>query len=59
MRLLAAADVTEVEVTETAPPRSRQLAGPRRVVRQRDIAQGVSLVVTATVPSPQGEDSHD
>ena len=59
MRRLAEAGVTEIEVAETAPPRARKPAGPRRVVRQRTTAQGVSLVVAATVPSPQGEDSHD
>ena len=58
-RRLAEAGVAKVEVTETASPKARQLAGPRRVVRQRSTAEGVSLIVAATVPSLQGEDSHD
>jgi hypothetical protein len=58
-RRLSAAGVTEIEVTRTAPPRGPHLVGPPRVVRQRGSGAGVSLVVAATVPPPQGDDSHD
>jgi hypothetical protein len=44
-RLLAAAGWTEVDVSETRPPR-RALVGPSRVIRQRVVAdRRVALVV--------------
>ncbi len=58
-RLLQAAGVTHVEVTETAPPARRSPTGPLRVVRQRATEQGVSLVVAASVPPPQEAESAD
>ena len=51
-QLLEAAGIAVVEVTETAPPRGEALTGPPRVLRQREVEGGVSLVVAASVPPP-------
>ncbi len=58
-RLLLAVGVTNIDVTETAPPAHRRPTGPLRVVRQRAREQGVSLVVAASVPPPQEAESAD
>jgi hypothetical protein len=57
-RLLRQAGVELVEIKQTQPPRGG-LKGPLRVIRQRATADGVELVVAASAPLPDGEDSHD
>ncbi len=58
-RILAQAGVGEVVIQRTAPPRPLPPAGPPRVVRQRQLTSGVSLLVAATLPAPREGDSHD
>jgi len=58
-RVLEAAGVTVVAVTETLPPRAARLTGALRVVRQRASEEGVRLVVAASVPLLQDEDGSE
>jgi hypothetical protein len=58
-RLLEAAGLAVIQVTETAPPRGNTLAGPPRVLRQTAVEGGVSLVVAASVPPPVPEGNDD
>jgi hypothetical protein len=53
-RVMAETGVRVVEVTRTAPPGGGP-DGPLRVVRERWSAEGVHLVVAATVPMPEGK----
>ena len=56
--MLREAGVTAVSVRRSQPPRGGP-GGPLRVIRQREAAQGVELVVAASVPLPETEESHD
>jgi len=57
-RLLADAGVAAVEVQRTEPPRGGP-AGPLRVIRQRETADGIELVVAPSVPLLNREEAHD
>ena len=57
-RLLAGAGMAVVEVTRTGPPGGRS-GGTLRVVRVRQSAQGVHLLVAAAMPLPEGKVPHE
>jgi hypothetical protein len=55
-RVLAEAEVAVTATTRTGPP-GEAPSGPLRVVRQRETAEGVELVVAASVALSGGEDN--
>jgi hypothetical protein len=55
-RVLAEAEVAAAAPTRTGPP-GEAPCGPLRVVRQRETAEGVELVVAASVALSGGEDN--
>ena len=55
-RVLAEAGVTAAATSRTGPP-GKGPSGPLRVVRQRETAEGVELVVAASVALSGGEDN--
>jgi len=48
----------QVTITHTSPPASPP-SGPRRIIRQRLLPEGVELVVAASVPLSEGKDVRD
>ncbi len=57
-RILEAAGVPVLCIEQTAPPGGAP-TGPPRVVRERSTPEGVCLVTAASIPRPEGTDSHD
>ena len=55
-RVLAEAEVAVAGTTRTGPP-GEAPSGPLRVVRQGETAEGVELVVAASVALSGGEDN--